>query len=263
MSAPAKVDPRQRFVEKQLAKGHDVFVRENIVHGTIHSTSPATSFSTVADFRQWCQALVVRDTTKAALEEILSDPASPHFMAALFAREGDGSASLFELKRLAECLAPGSQATLTAPLPYEHPERSVNIEPIGRLFELHPSLGLDGRAAILDIDLAALQRLQPSNIKFAALRRFPTSAFDVSVITPLREPVSTIKTTIRQAAGTHLVSVEFVGKYTGPPLPDDRKSVSYRVTLGANDRTLSAEEASASRLTIIAALNLEGYELRI
>ena len=33
----------------------------------------------------------------------------PHFAAAMYAREGDGSASLFELKRLAECLMPGCE----------------------------------------------------------------------------------------------------------------------------------------------------------
>ena len=192
---------------------------------------------------------------------------SPHFMAALFAREGDGGAGLFELKHLAECLAPGSQTAMTHALPYEHPERSAILnssgEPIGRLFELHPRLGLEGRAAVLDLDLTSLERAQASDIKFAALRRFPTSAFDVSVVTPLREPVANIQAIVVQAAGADLVSVEFVRQYTGPPLPDDRKSVSYRATVGADDRTLSAEEAGAIRARIIESLHSAGYDLRI
>ena len=68
----------------------------------------------------------------------------PHFVAAMYAREGDGSASLFELKRLAECLMDGCQARLASARPFEHPERAAIItwlgEDVGRLFELHPSL---------------------------------------------------------------------------------------------------------------------------
>ena len=145
-------------------------------------------------------------------------------------------------------------------LPYEHPERSAILSGVGRLFELHPCLGLEGRAAVLDLDLVALEQLQPTDIQLAPLRRFPTSAFDVSVVAPLREPVATIQAII---AGSDLVSLEFVRQYNGPPLPDDRKSVSYRATVGADDRTLSAEEVGAIRARIIDALQAAGYELRI
>ena len=192
---------------------------------------------------------------------------SSHLMAALFAREGDGSAGLFELKHLAACLAPGCCVAMDTARQYEHPERSAALtsrgEPIGRLFELHPRLGLEGRAAVLDLDLAALEKLQSRDVKVSALRRFPTSAFDVSVVTPLRELVATIESIAVRAAGPDLVSSEFVRQYVGPPLPDDRKSVSYRITVGAPDRTLSADEAGAVRTRVIEALQEAGYELRI
>ncbi len=71
-----------------------------------------------------------------------------HFAAAMYAREGDGSASLFELKRLAECLMDGCVARQATPRPFEHPERAATIawrgEDVGRLFELHPALGVEG-----------------------------------------------------------------------------------------------------------------------
>jgi phenylalanyl-tRNA synthetase beta chain len=192
---------------------------------------------------------------------------TPHCMAAIFAREGDGSAGLFELKHLAECLAPGCETVMAAARSYEHPERTARItsrdEPIGRLLELHPSLGLEGRAAVLDLDLAALEHSQTSDVKVVALRRYPTSAFDVSVVTPLREPVTTTEAVIVPAAGPDLVSCEFVRQYVGPPLPEDRKSISFRVTVGASDHTLSAEEAGAIRARVIEALRDRGYDLRI
>ena len=134
---------------------------------------------------------------------------------------------------------------------------------MGRLFELHPSLGVEGRAAILDLDLALLERLHRREVRYQPLRRFPTSAFDLSVVTALREPAGDIERRLLAAAGSDLVEIEFVRQYIGAPLPEDRKSVSYRLTVGAPDRTLSSDEVAAIRTRVIEALHHSGYELRL
>lgn len=191
----------------------------------------------------------------------------PHFIAVSFAREGDGSAGLFELKRLAECLMPGATVVPAAPLPFEHPERAGEVlwrgESVGRLFELHPAVQPEGRAAVVDADLAKILRLHPGEPKYQALRRFPTSAFDLSVVTPLRETVGVIESRLREAAGEDVIAIEYVRQYAGPPLPDDRKSISYRLTAGAPDRTLSSEEVTVIRNRVIQAMHASGYELRV
>lgn len=192
---------------------------------------------------------------------------TPRFAAAVYAREGDGASGLFELKRLAECLMPACEVRLVPALPYEHPQRAASVlwrgEAAGRLFELHPSLGVEGRAAILDLDLALVEGLDVREERYETLRRFPTSAFDLSVIASLRQPAGDIEKQLRIAGGSDLVEIEFVRQYTGAPLPDDRKSVSYRLTLGALDRTLSSDELTVVRQRIIEALRASGYELRV
>jgi phenylalanyl-tRNA synthetase beta chain len=191
----------------------------------------------------------------------------PHFAAAIYTREGDGSAGLFELKRLAECLMPQCEVRLSAARPFEHPERAAEVlwrgENIGRLFELHPSLGVEGRAAIMDLDLALLQRLDRREVRYQPLRRFPTSAFDLSVVAALRDPAGNIERLLIGAAGSDLVEIEFVRQYIGAPLPEDRKSVSYRLTVGAPDRTLSSEEVATIRNRVIEAMRQSGYDLRL
>jgi phenylalanyl-tRNA synthetase beta chain len=191
----------------------------------------------------------------------------PHFIAAIYAREGDGSASLFELKRLAECLMPGCEVEPAPARPFEHPQRAVTVrwrgETIGRIFELHPTLGVEGRAAILDLDLAILERLDKREVRYQSLRRYPTSAFDLSVLADLRQPAGEIEHRLAQAAGAGLVDIEFVREYTGAPLPSDRKSVSFRLTVGASDRTLSSEEVAVIRDRVIEAMRKSGFELRI
>ncbi|HTA69743.1 MAG TPA: hypothetical protein VK776_15750, partial [Bryobacteraceae bacterium] len=136
-------------------------------------------------------------------------------------------------------------------------------ETVGRIFELHPSLKVDGRAAILDLDLALLERLDKGDVRYEPLRRYPTSAFDLSVVTDLRRPAGEIERRLAEAAGDGLVDIEFVREYIGAPLPADRKSVSFRLTVGAPDRTLSSEEVAVIRDRVIEAMRKSGFDLRV
>ena len=190
----------------------------------------------------------------------------PHLVAALCARD-DGTAGLFELKRVAECILPGCTVLQGRARAFEHPERGADIlwrgEEVGRLFELHPSLGVEGRAAILDINIAATQRLDAAAKKYQPLRRYPTSAFDLSVVAGIRQPVAHIESRLVELAAGDLVSIEFVRQYTGERLAEDRKSVSYRITVGAADRTLSSNDVTSIRERIIDGMKSAGYELRM
>jgi phenylalanyl-tRNA synthetase beta chain len=95
------------------------------------------------------------------------------------------------------------------------------------------------------------------------LRRYPTSAFDLSIVSALREPAGEIERRLVEAAGGDLVEIEFVRQYTGAPLAEDKKSISYRLTVGAADRTLSSDEVAAVRDRVIEALRKAGYDLRL
>lgn len=190
----------------------------------------------------------------------------PHLAACVFAKPGDGSAQLMEAKRLAECLLPGAEVQATAAREFEHPYRAATIswrgQTVGRLFEFHPDV-VHGRAAVLDLDLRAIQQLGELPKKYSPLRRYPTSAFDLSVLAPLRTPVGDIQGQIAGHGGVFFQGVEFVTQYQGAPLPADRKSVSFRVTIGAADRTLSSDEITQSRAAVIELLRNAGYELRV
>ena len=188
-----------------------------------------------------------------------------HLTAVVFNREGDGTAGLFELKRLAEILAPGAEVKAVEALYYEHPARTAEVswqgEVIGRLFELHPSLAK--RAAILNLDLDRVMAIRPGQAKYQAVRRFPSSAFDLSVVTMLREPAGVIETRLRDAAGPLLESIEYLRQYTGAPLAEGTKSMSFRLTVGAADHTLSSDEVTGIRDGIIETMRHAGYELRV
>src|ERR1019366_9218018 len=126
----------------------------------------------------------------------------PHLVAALYDRQvsdaNDGG--IFELKRVAECLLPGARTVPTDARAYEHPARAAGIHwkgaVVGRLFELHPRFIENGRAAILDLDLRLVESLSADRPKYTPIRRYPSSAFDLSVIDRSRELAGTLKAAI-------------------------------------------------------------------
>jgi phenylalanyl-tRNA synthetase beta chain len=188
-----------------------------------------------------------------------------HLVAALYNKEGDGRAGLFEMKRVALCLLPDAEARPTEARRYEHPARAAEMiwrgQTVGRLFELHPSM-VEGRAAILDIDLCSMESLAAGEKRYTPIGRYPSSAFDLSVICGLREQVGKLQQMIAHHASL-LESIEYLRQYSGPPLQEGQKSVSFRITLSSPDHTLSSEEVSSVRDVIIAAMKLHGYELRV
>jgi len=192
---------------------------------------------------------------------------APHLVAAIYDRHSGGSASLFALKHAAESLMPGSETCPAEARPFEHPARAANIhwknEPVGRLFELHPRLVETGRAAILDLDLDRVRRLAAVEARYTPIRRYPSSAFDLSVIAGLRKNAAKLEADITSFAGPLLESIQFVRQYSGPPLEEGRKSVSFRLTVGSPERTLSSEEIGEIRARIIEGMRGLGYELRV
>ncbi len=189
-----------------------------------------------------------------------------HMVAAVFSREEDDAAGLFELKRLAECLMPGAEVQPGRGRPYEHPARAGDVmwrgKTVGRLFELFPGR-VEGRAALMDLNLQAVRSLGPVAKKYRPLRRFPASAFDLSVVVGQRELCGEVQRRLAWHAGASLESVEFLRQYSGPPLEEGKKSLSYRLTVYAPDHTLTAEEVSALRQRIIDGMRAEGYEFRL
>jgi phenylalanyl-tRNA synthetase beta subunit len=75
--------------------------------------------------------------------------------------------------------------------------------------------------------------------------------------------VGDLQKLLTAAAGPLLEAIEFQRQYSGPPIPEGRQSVSFRLTLAASDHTLSLDEVGAIRTRIIDEMKRHGYELRV
>ncbi len=191
---------------------------------------------------------------------------TPHLCAAIYSRAGDAQ-QFYEAKRLAECLMPGCELRPAEARSYEHPSRAAELlwrgETMGRVFEFHPRHIETGRAVVLDVDLHAMERLTPADRRYRPIRKYPESAFDLSILAARQALVGDIEKQLRQLAGERLESIVFQRQYEGEPLPEGVKSVSYRLTVAAPDHTLSNEEVTAVRDRLIQGMQQLGYELRV
>jgi phenylalanyl-tRNA synthetase beta chain len=146
-------------------------------------------------------------------------------VAAIYGRETNG-ANLLEMKRIVQYVAAGCKVMpAKAHNKTMHPERAAHVEVgsqrVGDLYELHPSLleNARGRAAILDLDLDALQALPSQRAPYRPLRRFPTSSFDLSIVAPAHTLVADLENKLRELAGAGLVALQFLLIFPFPPDP--------------------------------------------
>jgi phenylalanyl-tRNA synthetase beta subunit len=96
---------------------------------------------------------------------------------------------------------------------------------------------------VLDLNLNLLN--QPHEVRYQPLRRFPESSFDLSFIVPERTLIDDVKAGFPKLP--EILSVEFLREYALP----EKRSLTYRITVGAADRTLTSEEVSVIREQIL------------
>jgi phenylalanyl-tRNA synthetase beta subunit len=72
--------------------------------------------------------------------------------------------------------------------------------------------------------------------------------------------IADVQSALEKLAGDSLLSILFLREFV---LPEGARSLSYRLTVGASDRTLSAEEVGTVRSRIIDGMHSAGYELRL
>jgi phenylalanyl-tRNA synthetase beta chain len=144
-----------------------------------------------------------------------------------------------------------------------HPGRSAALmlgdTRLGVMGELHPGLAatleLDGPVAVAELDLAALVAAVPELTAFAGLSSFPPVRQDIAVIVADSVAASDLVGAAVDAGGDLLQAVEVFDVFADAErIGVGRVSIALRLTFQASDRTLTDEEATEVRETIVAAL---------
>ena len=95
------------------------------------------------------------------------------------------------------------------------------------------------------------------------MARYPAVTRDLAIVCDAGITVAAIEDCIRRAGGEYLRDVKLFDVYTGPGIPEGRRSTAYSLTLRSDESTLKDQQADEAVKSILTALDKElGATLR-
>ncbi len=153
-----------------------------------------------------------------------------------------------------------------------HPGRCANVSAVdgtvlGIFGQIHPLVateyGFNQPVYAATLDFEALWNAADLTIDYHPLPKFPATTRDFSLVCPEELEVGTVMAVIRKAGGKLVENVALFDIYRGASIGEGNKSVAFRVTLRAADRTLTVEEADKASSKILKDLQFKlGVTLR-
>lgn len=151
-----------------------------------------------------------------------------------------------------------------------HPGRQANVVYEGRVIayfgEVHPivlkNFGINERAYVAVVDLAEVIAMPKESVKYAGIPKFPAMVRDISLMMKKEVLAGQVEEVIRKKGGALVENYELFDVYEGTQIAEGYKSLAYKITFRAGDRTLKDEEVSTAMDKIIKALDTLGAELR-
>jgi len=152
-----------------------------------------------------------------------------------------------------------------------HPGRSAWVliggERAGVLGEVHPrraaELKLDGRVAVVELELAALVAGATKEFVYRDVPRFPPVRRDLAFVVAEDTPAGAVGAALEEAAGEFLDGSLLFDVFRGGSLPEGTKSLAFSLDIRAQDRTLTDRDADEVVGRIVARLDSDfGATLR-
>ena len=143
-----------------------------------------------------------------------------------------------------------------------HPGRCAQLSladgtVVGHAGELHPkvvaALELPDRTVAGELDVDALVAATGTAVQAKPLSTYPVAHTDVALVVDESVPAAAVEGALREGAGDHLESVVLFDVYRGSQTGVQKKSLAYRLSFRAPDRTLTTDEVSALRDKAVAA----------
>ncbi|HEX3706012.1 MAG TPA: phenylalanine--tRNA ligase subunit beta [Mycobacteriales bacterium] len=141
-----------------------------------------------------------------------------------------------------------------------HPGRSAALtidgQLVGHAGELHPrvvaAFDLPPRTSAAELSLDALLDAAHPVAAAPIVSAFPAATIDIAVTVPSTVAASDLEAALSAGAGALLESIRLFDVYTGGQVEAGRKSMAFALRLRADDRTLTAEDATEVRDAAVA-----------
>ena len=148
--------------------------------------------------------------------------------------------------------------------PAEHPTYTpgrttrlvVGDRVVGSFGEVHPlvreAFDLTAQPVLAaELDYEALARHARQMYRVSDVPRYPAVVEDLAVIVDNRAPAEKVRAAIVESGGALLRGVSLFDAYRGEQIGSGKKSLAYRLTYQADDRTLTDAEVAAVRAGIV------------
>lgn len=141
-----------------------------------------------------------------------------------------------------------------------HPGRTARVlasgHDIGYVGELLPAVSaaadLPGRVLVAELDLDAMLELAQSRVVAASLSGFPAATQDVSLTVPIDVAAGDVRAALLEGGAPLIEGARLVDDYRGQGLAEGTKSLTFALRFRADDRTLTAAEATEAKLAGVA-----------
>ncbi|MDQ1122674.1 phenylalanine--tRNA ligase subunit beta [Microbacterium trichothecenolyticum] len=141
-----------------------------------------------------------------------------------------------------------------------HPGRTARVlaggQDIGYVGEVLPAVSADadlpGRVLVAELDLDAMLDLAQARVVAASLSEFPAATQDVSLTVPVDVAAGAVRAALIEGGAPLLEGARLVDDYRGTGLADGVKSLTFALRFRADDRTLTAAEATEAKLAGVA-----------
>jgi phenylalanyl-tRNA synthetase beta chain len=208
--------------------------------------------------RQWLAGILYGPRARRGLRT--ADASSPGFLDCKGVVEG-----ILDLLRLTERLSwlsdtPGAL----------HPGRSASLRygelNLGSLGQIHPDvceeLGLPP-FMVFELDFEKLLEYAPRKITTRSLPRFPSVERDFAIVVDRAFPAQQIVSWIKDLGEALIEHVQVFDQYLGTPIPEGKKSLAYKISYRADDRTLTDTEVNTLHQNLVDQISkLFGAQLR-
>ncbi len=124
--------------------------------------------------------------------------------------------------------------------------------------------GIKNLSVVLaELDTDMLVPFKSRTNTFTHLPEYPVNDYDLSMLVDSSVSWEQIKTSVLSKKRELLHGVSFVDEYKGKQIPEGKKSVTVRLAIGANDKTLTSDEIEACAGAVIKTLTKDlGAEIR-
>jgi phenylalanyl-tRNA synthetase beta chain len=151
-----------------------------------------------------------------------------------------------------------------------HPGRCARLSAdgvvVGHAGELHPDVvsayGLPARSVAAELDLSVVLGQAAPVVPAPEVSTFPVAKEDVALVVDEHTSAESLRRALAEGGGNLLESVRLFDVYSGPQVPEGKKSLAFALRMRATDRTLTDEDIATVRGAALASAAQLGAQLR-